>query len=245
MRRTAIVTGVSTGLGEALAAHLLAQDYDVLGVGRRPSSRLGGARFAFAQADFAELDALEATLAGAFAAIAARKPRFVCLINNAATVGGVGTLGTLGGAGIAADLDVNLAAPVIAVDCFCHSFADPDCERRIVNVSSGAAQAPIAGASLYSVAKAGLEMLTRALAVEHDERSFRAITLRPGIIDTPMQQAMRGQPAARLPAVAMFRDFHASGRLVAPAEVAAKVVARLVEGAIDNGRTYTYAELEV
>lgn len=243
MRRCAIVTGVSAGLGEALAGQLLARGYDVLGVGRRRSPRLAGTRFAFVHADLARVDALEQALVPAFTTLAACSPDFACLINNAATVGGVGLLGTLGGAGIAADLDVNLAAPVIAADCFCRIFADPGCERRIVNVSSGAAQSPIAGAALYSIAKAGLEMLTRALAAEQGGGRLRAVTLRPGVIDTPMQEAMRGQPVERLPGVAMFREFHASGRLVAPAGVATKVVVRLVEGEIDNGRTYAYAEL--
>ena len=96
---------------------------------------------------------------------------------------------------------------------------------------------------LYSIAKAGIEMLTRALAAEHGAHGLVAVTLRPGIIDTPMQQSLRTQSAERLPQVTMFRDFHASGRLVPPDEVAAKVVARLVEGEVDNGRTYSYAEL--
>lgn len=190
MHRFAIVTGVSAGLGEALAARLLARGFDVLGVGRRRSLRLTEAGFTFVRADLARVDALDATLGEAFAAVASQRPAFVCLVNNAATVGSVGLVGTLGAAAIAADLAVNLAAPVIAADCFC-----------------------------------------------------RAITLRPGIIDTPMQETIRGQSAGRLPGVAMFRDFHASGRLVPAAEVAAKVVSRLVEGEIDNGRTYTCAEL--
>ena len=243
MSRFAIVTGVSTGLGEALAARLLARGFDVLGVGRRRSPCVAEAGFTFVQADLARVDALDSTLREAFAAIASQKPAFVCLVNNAATVGSVGLIGTLGGAAIGAELAVNLVAPAIVADCFCRAFAGLDCERRIVNVSSGAAQSPIAGASIYSIAKAGLEMLTRSLAAEHREPGYCAITLRPGIIDTPMQEAIRGQSAGRLPGVAMFRDLHASGKLVPAADVAAKVVARLVEGEIDNGRTYSYAEL--
>ncbi|HEX7328425.1 MAG TPA: SDR family NAD(P)-dependent oxidoreductase [Casimicrobiaceae bacterium] len=243
MRRCAIVTGVSTGLGEALAARLLARGYEVLGVGRRTSPRLAGAAFTFVAVDLAHPDTAGTALADAFATIAAERPGSVCLVNNAATIDGVGVLGTLTAATIATDFDVNLAAPVIAADSFCRTFTDAQCARRIINVSSGAAQTPIAGASLYSIAKAGIEMLTRALAAEHGAHGLVAVTLRPGIIDTPMQQSLRTQSAERLPQVTMFRDFHASGRLVPPDEVAAKVVARLVEGEVDNGRTYSYAEL--
>ncbi|MGH8802712.1 MAG: SDR family NAD(P)-dependent oxidoreductase, partial [Casimicrobiaceae bacterium] len=212
-------------------------------VGRRSSPRLAGPHFTFAIADLARPDMLERTLDGVFTAIAARSPAHLCLINNAATLDGIGVLGQLGAASIAGSLGVNLAAPAIVADCFCRIFVDPHCDRRIINVSSGAAQSPIAGASLYSIAKAGLEMLTHSLAAEYPEGSLRAITLRPGIIDTPMQAELRRQPPERLPSVDMFRDFHASARLVAPDDVATRVVARLVEGEIENGRSYTLAEL--
>ena len=54
---------------------------------------------------------------------------------------------------------------------------------------------------------------------------------------------MREQPGERLPSVAMFRDFHAAGRLVAPDVAAARIVERLVLGEVEHGRTYSYAEL--
>lgn len=243
MRAAAIVTGVSSGLGEALAVRLLANGYDVVGVGRRASPRVAHSRFALVEADLAHVDRLGELLDRAFARVAAGAPTAVCLVNNAATAHGVGVLGSLGAAAIATDLDVNLAAPTIVADCFCRAFVDPQCDRRIVNVSSGAAQAPIAGAALYSIAKAGLEMLTRALAAEHGQSGLRAITLRPGIIDTPMQAELRAQTIERLPSADMFREFHASGRLAAADAVAEKVVARLVEGDVENGRCYAIAEL--
>jgi len=54
---------------------------------------------------------------------------------------------------------------------------------------------------------------------------------------------MRSQPKQRLPVVALFADFHASGRLAPPDAVAARIAARLVEGPIDNGRVYSIDEL--
>ncbi|HET8584929.1 MAG TPA: SDR family NAD(P)-dependent oxidoreductase, partial [Casimicrobiaceae bacterium] len=175
-------------------------------------------------------------------AVAATNPAAVCLVNNAATIEHVGVLGTLGPDGIDRSLRVNLAAPIALADLFCRIFGDA-IERRIINVSSGAAHHAIAGESLYSIAKAGLEMLTQALAAEHASPRFQAITLRPGIIDTPMQAFARSRPASSFPSVAMFQQFHASGQLVAPDVVARKVVARLVEGAVESGRVYSYAQL--
>jgi len=122
-------------------------------------------------------------------------------------------------------------------------FADESIERRIVNVSSGAADSTLAGESLYCIAKAGLEMLTRTLAAEHGSERFRAITVRPGIIDTEMQTFARSQSKEKLPSVDLFKDFYTSGSLVPPDVVARKIVARLVIAPVDQGRTYRYAEL--
>jgi benzil reductase ((S)-benzoin forming) len=96
---------------------------------------------------------------------------------------------------------------------------------------------------LYCIAKAGLEMLTRTLAAEHASPRFRAISLRPGVMDTTMQSFARTQPNERLPSVDLFKGFHAGGQLVAPDVVARKTVDRLVLAPVDHGRTYSYAEL--
>jgi benzil reductase ((S)-benzoin forming) len=241
--RAAIVTGVSRGLGEALAVDLLGRGFRVLGVGRTDSPRLAHDAYRFVACDLAAPAALPATVASAFAAIAAERPASVCLVNNAATIEAVGVLGRLDAASIAQSITVNLTAPVILANLFLRTFADDRIARRIVNVSSGAAQTPLPGEALYCVAKAGLEMLTRMIAAEAPAARLRAITLRPGVIDTPMQAFARSRPKDVLPSVDLFVGFHESGQLVAPAVVARKVVERLVLADVEQGRTYSYAEL--
>jgi benzil reductase ((S)-benzoin forming) len=112
-----------------------------------------------------------------------------------------------------------------------------------VNISSGAATNTLLGEGVYCVAKAGMEMLTRMLAAEEQAATFRAVTVRPGVIDTDMQTFARSQSAEVLPSVDMFKGFHRDGRLVPPEVVAAKIVEKIVVGAVERGRTYTYQEL--
>jgi NAD(P)-dependent dehydrogenase (short-subunit alcohol dehydrogenase family) len=215
----------------------------VLGVGRSSPARLAHERYRFVRCDLAQASMLPAVLEPAFGAIAAAGSSAVCLINNAATLEPVGVVGTTEADHIVTSITVNLTAPIVLASLFCRVFADDSVERRIINVSSGAAQSAITGQALYCIAKAGLEMLTRSLAAEHTSPRFRAITLRPGVIDTPMQAFARSQPKERLPSVELFNGFHASRQLVPPDAVARKVVERLVLGPVEHGRTYSYAEL--
>ncbi|HTS20747.1 MAG TPA: SDR family NAD(P)-dependent oxidoreductase [Casimicrobiaceae bacterium] len=239
----AIVTGVSRGLGAALAAALLERDFLVLGVGRSSHAGLGGANYSLARFDLANAARVDEALAAPFAALAGKHPASVCLVNNAAIAGPVGTLGRLASGDVAASIGVNLTAVVNLANLFCRVFADPSLPRRLINVSSGAAQNTLPGESVYCVAKAGMEMLTRMLAAEQQAKTFRAITIRPGVIDTDMQSLARSHSPDELPSVEMFKGFHRDGRLVAPAVVAAKIVDRLVVGEVEHGRTYSYQEL--
>jgi benzil reductase ((S)-benzoin forming) len=241
--RCAVVTGVSKGLGEAIAANLLARGFDVIGIGRSAAARLNADAFRLVVADLADLPALSALVDRAFDDLATRRLASIAVINNAAVGGPTGTFGQLGPDEITASLAVNLAAPTIVANAFVRTFRLMAADRRLVNVSSGAATQPIPGAGVYNVAKAGLEMLTSVIAAEQPASGLRAITVRPGIIDTPMQAYMRSQPAERLPALGMFQAFHQNRQLVPPDVVAAKIVDRLVVGAIANGRIYSYAEL--
>ena len=239
----AIVTGVSRGLGAALSSELLDRGFTVLGIGRVNNPELTSDSYRFLQFDLADAPHVETSVAFAFEDLRERRPAWVCLLNNAATVRPVGTLGKLAaGAGTSA-LAVNLAAAVTLANLFCRVFTDAAMTRRVINVSSGAAEHALPGEAVYCVAKAGLEMLTRTLAAEQQEPTFRAITVRPGVIDTDMQRFARSQTPDILPSVELFKGFHREGRLVAPGVVASKIVAQLVVGDVENGRTYSYQEL--
>ncbi len=62
-------------------------------------------------------------------------------------------------------------------------------QGRVINVSSGAATKPIAAWSAYCTAKAGLTHFTRVLA--QDEPQITAVSIRPGVVDTHMQELIR------------------------------------------------------
>ncbi|MEO8751421.1 MAG: SDR family NAD(P)-dependent oxidoreductase [Casimicrobiaceae bacterium] len=241
--RAAIVSGVSRGLGEALARSLLDHGFRVIGVGRRTSTRLAGPGYDFVEADLAAAERAAAACAAAMSALAREGPAQVVLVNNAALAEPVGRFGTLAETALAGAVAVNLTAPMLLANLFCRIFPGPGGDRRIINVSSGSAQRTVPGAGPYSIAKAGLEMLTVALATDHRDAGFRAVSIRPGIIDTGMQLFMRSQSPEVLPAVPLFQGFHAGGQLVAPATTAAAIVDRLILEPVEHGRTYSYQEL--
>jgi NAD(P)-dependent dehydrogenase (short-subunit alcohol dehydrogenase family) len=243
--RCVIVTGVSRGLGAALARALLDRGATVLGVGRSSAPALGGEHYRFAACDFADVAGLDAAVGPAFGALAAVAPASCCLVNNAATTEPMGLTSMHDSVAVARALAVNLAAPAALCGLFLRTFASPAVERRIVNVSSGAARSAIAGVGLYCEAKAGLEMLTRVIAGEMEDARFAAVSLRPGVIDTDMQTAVRTRSEAEVPAVAMFRGFHADRRLVAPAVAARRIADKIVLARkLANGATYAWPDLD-
>jgi benzil reductase ((S)-benzoin forming) len=230
-------------LGAALAGELLECGFTVVGIGRASNPALIGKRYVFVPFELADIARIDVELTPALEALKKRTLVSVCLLNNAATIDPVGTIGQLAAGEIASALAVNLAAAVALANLFCRVFADPEIPRRIINVSSGAAQTALPGEAVYCVAKAGLEMLTRTLAADLQAPTVRAITVRPGVMDTDMQLYARSQPPDVLPSVELFKEFHREGRLVAPAVVASKIVGRLVVGHVEHGHTYSYQDL--
>jgi len=241
--QAAIITGVSRGLGEAIAAQLLAKDWIVVGVGRKNGARLRGDRYRFVDLDLADVGAIEAKLSSPLTDIARARPAAVVCINNAAVAGPVGIAGRIPHAEIPASLTVNLIAPTLIANLFCRIFTGGESDRRVINVSSGAAQTPLPGSAVYCTAKAGLEMLTRTLAAEQGPDGIRIISLRPGIIDTEMQVFMRSHFDDVLPTASMFKGFHEQRQLVAPDVAAAKIVEKVVVARVEQGRMYSYSEL--
>jgi NAD(P)-dependent dehydrogenase (short-subunit alcohol dehydrogenase family) len=82
-------------------------------------------------------------------------------------------------------------------------------------------------------------MLTAVVAAEAAP-GIAAASVRPGIIDTPMQASLRQKTRDQLPPVAVFRDFHEQGKLQTPAETARFIVERMVLARVDDGAVISF-----
>ncbi|WP_410792761.1 SDR family NAD(P)-dependent oxidoreductase [Kribbella sp. C-35] len=94
----------------------------------------------------------------------------------------------------------------------------------IVTISSAIGTVGERNRSAYCAAKAGVENLTRAMALDHGPAGVRANCVAPGLIDTPLIRNGKVSGADDPGAMqAMVDRHHALGRIGQPAEVAAAI----------------------
>jgi NAD(P)-dependent dehydrogenase (short-subunit alcohol dehydrogenase family) len=165
MKPLAVVTGASGGLGQAIAARLGEQGYEVVGLSRS------------AGVDVSDERAVVAAFAGL--------GRLDVLVNNAAVLINRPLLETT-----AEEWDEQLGSGLRgAFLCSREAFRRMRVGGAIVNISSlsGVAGAEkFAGMAAYVAAKSGLAGLTEVLAVEGRPHGIRVNAVSPGAIDTPM-----------------------------------------------------------
>jgi NAD(P)-dependent dehydrogenase (short-subunit alcohol dehydrogenase family) len=104
---------------------------------------------------------------------------------------------------------------------------------RIVNVASGAATVPLPGASAYGAGKTALLRLTETLSRELDGTGVHVFAIDPGVLRTPMNEALlRDRTEVLTRWAPWFLDVFAGGREDSP-ELAARLVVLLAEGRAD------------
>ncbi|MBX3607466.1 MAG: SDR family NAD(P)-dependent oxidoreductase [Piscinibacter sp.] len=231
----AIVTGSSRGLGAAMVARLLAPGSRVLGLARHADPALD----TLARERGATLEQWETDLADALPAarrlqtwLAAQDGAAVqraLLINNAGVVTRPQPLRDADPAALVTALRVSLEATLLLCQAFLAATRDWRGDRRVLNVSSGLGRRAMAGSAGYCAAKAGMDHLSRCLALEEAAlpNGARVVSLAPGVIDTDMQRQLREADAAEFPDRERFLALHRDGQLLSPQAAAARVLAVL------------------
>ncbi|WP_342240317.1 oxidoreductase [Inquilinus sp. OTU3971] len=178
--KTWFITGISRGLGLALAKAALADGDTVIGTVRNGGSDLpaGPGTLHVLTVDLADGAAAEAAVERAFALAG----RVDVIVNNA----GYGLLGAVekaGDADVARLFDVDVFAPFRIIRAALPRLRAQG-SGHIVNITSIAGRAPGPGSSLYAAAKHALEGLSVGLAQEVEPLGIKVTAVAPGAFRT-------------------------------------------------------------
>jgi benzil reductase ((S)-benzoin forming) len=231
--KLAIITGGSRGLGKALVQWYLQQGWTVKELSRSGQSEN------HIDCDFSDAKQTSAVMNQTFAELSQQPWSEILLINNAGTVNPTGPIETTIGLDWQQNLQINLNSLIVATGLFIKKFAKTRAIVTVVNISSGAAVTPFHGWSLYCAAKAGVEAFSACVAMEQQQARHPAkvYSIRPGVIDTEMQQQIRAQDQSQFAEIERFKALKRDGQLATADETAEKI-ADIIADSPQTGGVY-------
>lgn len=195
VRRAALLTGASGGIGSALATVLVGDGYDVTLSGRdegrleKVASQLAraGVSVRVQRADLRK----DEDIAALVSAHAQAFERLDVLVNCAG--GGImAPLEKLETRHLDLQLDVNLRSAILLFQgCLplLRAAAADAGRAQVINVSSAAGKRGQPGLHVYSAAKFGLVGFTEACNRDYGREGIRSTVFCPGLVDTPLAAA--------------------------------------------------------
>ena len=176
--KTAVITGTSSGLGEAFALYLLQQEWKVYGISRRTNQNLTKYQnFVQIELDLSKSFGVEKLIT------TIKESALDLLVNNAGMClmqpseeWNDQTYGTMFG--------VHYVAPVRLLAALCTKLKN----GQVVTILSDATNLAWPGFGLYGASKAALMQHMRSFAIEHPE--INVINIHPESVDTPMTDTL-------------------------------------------------------
>jgi NAD(P)-dependent dehydrogenase (short-subunit alcohol dehydrogenase family) len=192
--RTIVITGITRGLGLALAERLLGQGHTVLGCGTTSTGVLALQNAQPAPHDVAVVDVTDTVAVEAWARrLVAGFGAPDLLINNAGVINDPAPLWEIGPDAFGRLMDVNVDGTVNVIRAFAPAMIQAG-RGVIANLSSGWGRSTSPQVAPYCASKWAIEGLTRALAQELP-RPLAAVAVSPGAVATDMLRRVWGEEA--------------------------------------------------
>lgn len=192
--KVAIVTGSTSGIGVGIARLFAAEGAKVVICGRRAEKGQAivdsivkeGGEASYHFMDITKTESIEEL----FADTAAKYGKIDILVNNAANValkdGRVDELTLEMWDGI---FQSDLRGTFYATKCALPYLTKNENGGSIINIGSMASCGGDLGSTAYACAKAGVDLLTQATALQYGKQNVRCNCVRPGLIVTPENEA--------------------------------------------------------
>ncbi len=217
--KTAVITGVSKGIGRAVAEGLLARGVRVIGWGLTPPA-FEDARLHFLTCDVSDEQAVAAALAQSFA----MSPKIDFLINNAG-FGYFSPIETFDIGKFRRMMDVNVTGTFLVTRALVPQFKASK-SGHIVNISSIAGKVGMPQGEGYNGSKFAVTGLTDSLFQELRKDGIKVTTVFPGSTATQFFDEIPG--------------FAANDKMLDPRELADSIVHLL-----DTSPNYLVREIEI
>lgn len=178
-----VLTGSSTGIGRALATHLLARGHQIWGLARSDQSEFAEAQrgaFHASRCDVADWSQVERAAAD----VSADWPHIDGLIACAGVQGEIGRALTADPARWSATVRANLDGTYFAIRAFAPLLAKAPRRAKIVCFSGGGATKSRTRFSAYAAAKTAVVRLVETIAEEERGSALDINAIAPGAINT-------------------------------------------------------------
>lgn len=235
MTQSCVVTGGGRGIGRAIVERLLRRGWAVVVVERDAE----GLSWAAGRVSVVVGDAGSQEVAECAADRARELGVFSGWVNNAAVFRDA-WLDRSGANQVLEIVDANLRPVVVGCETAVGRFLAAGTGGSIVNISSHQARRAVPGALPYSTAKAAIEGLTRALAVDYGRHAIRVNAVAPGSVATERYAEYLAslEPEAVASVERDMALIHPMGRVAASDEIGAAVEFLLsADGGFINGAT--------
>jgi NAD(P)-dependent dehydrogenase (short-subunit alcohol dehydrogenase family) len=231
-----ILTGASRGMGLAVARQLLKPGHTLLCISRSThevlaeQARQAGTNLLQWTQDLALGSRTSARLEQWLREQPDHSFASATLINNAGVIPRIGPLSEADVDDLSHALRVGLEAPMQLTSVFLRATQNWGGVRKVLNISSGLGRRAMASQAGYCAAKAGMDHFSRCVALEEAVKikGAKVCSLAPGVIDTGMQEQLRGADSALFPDQSSFINLKTSGSLASPEEAASRVLAVLM-----------------